>query len=35
MEVRTRRRAAPSAAVRRSVPVRTFESWDDPAPGFV
>ena len=29
------RRAPPSAAVRRSVPVRTFEGWDDPAPGFV
>ena len=29
------RRAAPSAAVRRSVPVRTFEGWDDPAPGYV
>ena len=32
---RTRRRTAPSAAVRRSVPVRTFEGWDDPAPGFI
>jgi len=32
---RTRRRAAPSAAVRRSVPVRTFDGWDDPPPGFV
>ena len=31
---RTRRRAAPSAAVRRSVPVRTFSDWGDPAPGF-
>jgi hypothetical protein len=31
----TRRRAAPSAAVRRSVPVRTFDGWDDPPPGFV
>ena len=30
-----RRRAAPSAAVRRSVPVRTFDGWDDPPPGFV
>src|SRR6202049_56285 len=30
-----RRRAAPSAAIRRSVPVRTFDDWDDPAPGFV
>ena len=27
-----RRRAAPSAAIRRSVPVRTFDDWDDPAP---
>ncbi len=32
---RTRRRTVPSAAVRRSVPVRTFEGWDDPAPGYV
>jgi len=32
---RTRRRAAPSAAIRRSVPVRTFDGWDDPAPGFM
>ena len=31
----TRRRAAPSAGVRRSVPVRTFAAWDDPAPGFM
>src|SRR5229473_3957142 len=31
----TRRRAAPSAAVRRSVPLRTFDGWDDPPPGFV
>jgi hypothetical protein len=30
-----RRRAAPSTAVRRSVPVRTFDGWDDPPPGFV
>src|SRR4051795_940070 len=30
----TRRRSAPSAAVRRSVPVRTFDDWDDPPPGF-
>jgi len=30
-----RRRAAASAGVRRSVPVRTFADWDDPAPGFV
>ena len=32
---RMRRRAPPSAAVRRSVTVRTFEGWDDPPPGFV
>jgi hypothetical protein len=31
----TQRRAAPSAAVRRSVPVRTFDGWDNPPPGFV
>ncbi len=31
----TRRKAAPSSAVRRSVPVRTFDGWDDPPPGFV
>ena len=31
----TRRRAAPSSAVRRTVPVRTFADWDDPAPGFM
>jgi len=30
-----RRRAAPSAAIRRSVPVRTFDGWDNPPPGFV
>ena len=30
-----RRRAAPSSAVRRSVPVRTFADWHDPPPGFV
>jgi hypothetical protein len=30
-----RRRAPPSAAVRRSVPVRTFSDWGDPAPGFI
>jgi hypothetical protein len=28
-----RRRSAPSAAIRRSVPVRTFDGWDDPPPG--
>ena len=32
---RKRRRAPPSAAIRRSVPVRTFDSWDNPAPGYV
>ena len=32
---RRRRRAPPSAAIRRSVPVRTFSDWKDPAPGFV
>ena len=32
---RRRRRTAPSAAIRRSVPMRTFADWDDPAPGFV
>jgi hypothetical protein len=32
--VRTRRRSPPSAAVRRSVPVRTFSDWQDPPPGF-
>jgi len=31
----TRRKALPSAAIRRAVPVRTFEGWDDPPPGFV
>jgi hypothetical protein len=31
----TRRRSAASAAIRRSVPVRTFDGWDDPPPGFV
>jgi hypothetical protein len=32
---RPRRRSPPSAAVRRSVAVRTFEGWDDPPPGFM
>ena len=27
--------APPSIAIRRSIPVRTFDGWDDPAPGFV
>jgi hypothetical protein len=31
----TRRRAVPSSEVRRSVPVRTFADWNDPAPGFM
>src|SRR3954467_12800290 len=30
-----RRKAPPSAALRRSVPVRTFDGWDNPPPGFV
>jgi hypothetical protein len=29
------RRSASSTGVRRSVPVRTFDGWDDPAPGFM
>jgi hypothetical protein len=32
---RKRRHAPPSAAIRRSVAVRTFDDWDNPAPGFV
>jgi hypothetical protein len=32
---RKRRNAPPSAAIRRAVPVRTFDDWDNPAPGFV
>ena len=31
---RRRHHSAPSAAVRRSVPVRTFTDWHDPPPGF-
>jgi hypothetical protein len=34
-EGKRRRRAPPSAAIRRSIAVRTFDGWDDPAPGFV
>jgi hypothetical protein len=34
-EGRRRRRAPPSAAIRRRVAVRTFDGWDDLAPGFV
>src|ERR1700722_13605027 len=30
-----RRHAPPSAAIRRSVAVRTFDGWDNPPPGFV
>lgn len=30
-----RRRNAHSSAVRRSVPVRTYADWNDPAPGFM
>jgi len=29
------RNAPPLAAIRRSVPVRTFDDWNDPPPGFV
>ncbi len=32
---RPRRRAPPSAAIRRSVAVRTFDDWNDPPPGFM
>ena len=32
---RKRRHAPPAAAIRRSVAVRTFDGWNDPAPGFV
>jgi hypothetical protein len=31
---RARRHVAPSAAIRRSVPVRTFMDWHDPPPGY-
>jgi len=31
----TRRKAVPSAAIKRAVPVRTFDGWDNPSPGFV
>ena len=30
-----RRRTAPSPAIRRSVPIRTYADWGDPPPGFV
>ena len=32
---RPRRRSPPSAAIRRSVAVRTFGDWNDPPPGFM
>ena len=32
---RSRRRSPPSAAIWRSVAVRTFSDWDDPPPGFM
>ncbi len=32
---RPRRRSPPSAAIRRSVAVRTFEDWNDPPPGVM
>ncbi len=32
---RKRRSAPPSAEIRRSVAVRTFDGWDDPSPGFM
>ena len=32
---RKRRHAPPSAAIRRSVAVRTFDGWDNPPPGYV
>ena len=31
---RRRRRTAPSSAIRRAVPIRTYADWDDPSPGF-
>src|SRR3954462_15070597 len=31
----TCRKGVPSAAIKRTVPVRTFDGWDNPAPGFV
>ena len=31
----SRRKTPPSAAIRRSVPVRTFDGWENPPPGFV
>jgi hypothetical protein len=31
----SRRKTPPLAAIRRSVPVRTFDGWDNPSPGFI
>jgi len=31
---RGRRRTAPSSAIRRAVPIRTYADWNDPPPGF-
>jgi hypothetical protein len=31
---RGRRRTAPSSAIRRAVPIRTYADWGDPPPGF-
>jgi hypothetical protein len=30
-----RHKSVPSAAIKRAVPVRTFDGWDNPPPGFV
>jgi hypothetical protein len=30
-----RRRSASATTIRRSIPVRTFSDWNDPAPGFI
>jgi hypothetical protein len=35
LEAAESRHAPPWAAIRRSVPVRTFDGWDDPVPGIV
>lgn len=32
---RRRRRTAPPSSIRGSIPVRTYQDWDDPPPGFV
>ena len=31
----SRRRTAPSSAIRRAVPIRTYADWGDPPPGFM